>query len=575
MGDSQARGCAPLPVGGRLQADGSLRRHDEGRLLVGGAPLRVVRLSTAGARRLDAWLAGEPPGDALADRALARRLFEFAMMHPLRPRAVSSLVAGDDVLGSGGGSSGDVAGAAPVSGSLVAGDDVLGSGGGSSGDVAGAAPVSGSLVAGDDVLGSGGGSSGDVAGAAPVSGSVAALGDVTVVIPVRDDPEGLSRLLGALGGAVPTLVVDDASGDPDSTDLVARRFGVRLVKRHLNGGPGAARNTGLTQVKTPIVVFVDADVVIDPPAINALLTHFSDPGVVAAAPRIRSRPGLGLLSSYEALYSPLDMGRAPSLVGPERPVRYVPAAVLAVRTSAIRQLGGFDETLRCGEDVDFVWRLVAAAGGDMVRYEPQVVAWHRPRASWRAWVDQRRSYGASSALLAERHGATVAPVRCTCAAAFAWSVLAWVRPVTAAVTIAAVTTAVSALRLAARLRPVVGMRLSQRLSLVAPLVLRSYWLVGQGLSRATTRAWLPLMLCGAGLSRRLRAAVVAAALVPPIAAWCRGRRPAGPLVSVGLCLADDIAYCAGVWQGMAAHRRLDAIRPCLLASTRTGRSFAA
>ena len=36
---------------------------------------------------------------------------------------------------------------------------------------------------------------------------------------------------------------------------------------------------------------------------------------------------------------------------------YVPAAVLVVRASALDEVGGFDVGMRCGEDVDLVWRL--------------------------------------------------------------------------------------------------------------------------------------------------------------------------------------------------------------------------
>ncbi len=472
----------PFPETLRLQADGALRRLDGGRLAVGGAPLRLVRLSTAGARRLDAWLDGMPVGEAPAAKALARRLLDAGMVHP---RA-------------------------------------------------------------------------ELGYEAPLG-----VGDVTVVVPVRDDAEGLAQLLAALGGSLPAVVVDDASADPAATAGVARRFGARLAPRQVNGGPGAARNTGLEMVDTPVVVFVDSDAVVDPPAIAALLSHFVDPAVAAAAPRVRSRPGPGLLSCYEAACSPLDMGDAPSAVGPRRRVRYVPAAVLAVRTGAARAAGGFDEGLRCGEDVDFVWRL--AAGGATVRYEPSAVAWHRPRASWRAWAAQRRRYGASAADLAERHGTAVAPARCTCSAAVAWTALACVRPRAAAVTVAAVVVAVSSVRLAGRLRSVTRMPLVERLWLAASLAIKGHWLAGLGLARAVTRAWLPLALCGAVASRRLRVAALVAALAPPLVDWLGGARPAGPAATLGLRLADDAAYCTGVWQGMAARRRADAIRPALAA----------
>ena len=275
--------AAPADFG--LEADRSLKRLDGGRLLVGGSPLHILRLSATGARLLAGWLAGEPVGGGRADQALARRLLDSGIVHP-RP------------------------------------------------------------------------------GPDPSVG----LGSVTAVIPVRDDPSGLAETLAALGGSITAVVVDDASVDAPAIAEVARRFGARLLVRPVNGGPGAARNTGLAQVTSPIVVFVDADATIDPPALEALLDHFSDPVVDAVAPRVRSRPGPGLLAAYEAEHSPLDMGGSPSAVGPQRRVHHVPAAVLSVRADTARRAGGFDESMRWGEDVDFVWRL--ARGGATVRYEP-------------------------------------------------------------------------------------------------------------------------------------------------------------------------------------------------------------
>src|SRR5262249_60946591 len=80
--------------------------------------------------------------------------------------------------------------------------------------------------------------------------------DVTVLIPVRDRAVLLDRCLSALGGSYPVLVVDDGSGDPGAVAAVAGAHGAALVRRPVNGGPGAARNTGLLGVTTELVAFL-------------------------------------------------------------------------------------------------------------------------------------------------------------------------------------------------------------------------------------------------------------------------------------------------------------------------------
>ena len=71
----------PAPAGLHLVADPSLVRRDGGRVLVGGSPFRLMRLSDAGARVVGRWLDGSPVRDG-AEAALARRLLDAGSMHP-------------------------------------------------------------------------------------------------------------------------------------------------------------------------------------------------------------------------------------------------------------------------------------------------------------------------------------------------------------------------------------------------------------------------------------------------------------------------------------------------------------
>ena len=111
--------------------------------------------------------------------------------------------------------------------------------------------------------------------------------DVTVLIPVRDRAVLLDRCLSALGHSYPAVVVDDGSADPGAVADVAAAHGAVLVRREVNGGPGAARNTGLLGVTTDVVAFLDSDCVPEPGWIERLAAHLADPAVAAAAPRPR------------------------------------------------------------------------------------------------------------------------------------------------------------------------------------------------------------------------------------------------------------------------------------------------
>src|SRR3954454_14334356 len=71
-----------MPVGFRLLLDKRTRRSDRGRVVDGGSPWRMLRLSPRGADLVAQLVDGAPVvGDA--DGLLARRLVEAGLAHPL------------------------------------------------------------------------------------------------------------------------------------------------------------------------------------------------------------------------------------------------------------------------------------------------------------------------------------------------------------------------------------------------------------------------------------------------------------------------------------------------------------
>jgi len=214
--------------------------------------------------------------------------------------------------------------------------------------------------------------------------------DVDVVVPVHDDAEHLATCLAALSGLAVT-VVDDGSADGLAVAAVAAKYGAHVIRRTC-GGPAAARNTGLASTQRPHVAFVDSDCVIGADDLLALAGHVADPCVAAVAPRITEAD----------THSPLDLGPDESLVHPGARVSFVPTTALVVRRTAVDGAGGFDESMRYGEDVDLVWRL--ATSGWSVRYEPSVVAHHAAPGSARSKLARKYHYGTSAGPLASRHG---------------------------------------------------------------------------------------------------------------------------------------------------------------------------
>ena len=244
--------------------------------------------------------------------------------------------------------------------------------------------------------------------------------DVTVVIPVRDNAIGLDRLVQSLRG-MRVVVVDDGSSTPvEVGDFAGPHCDIRVLRHAASRGPAAARNTGLAACDTDFVAFLDSDVVPRRGWLEALLGHFCDPAVSLVAPRIVGlrEPG-NLIARYEAVRSSLDLGLREAPIVPYGTVSYAPSAAIICRRSALQQVGGFDESLTSGEDVDLCWRFIEAEA--RLRYEPIALVGHDHRTKLRDWFVRKSFYGSSAAPLAIRHPGKTAPLVLS-----GWTMLVWV-----------------------------------------------------------------------------------------------------------------------------------------------------
>ncbi|MER7012797.1 mycofactocin biosynthesis glycosyltransferase MftF [Saccharopolyspora sp. NPDC000359] len=355
--------------------------------------------------------------------------------------------------------------------------------------------------------------------------------DVTVVLPVRDAHPRAPQS---------AIVVDDGSRTPVPG---------AAVRHEVPRGPAAARNAGLELVTTPLVAFLDADVHPEPGWLEPLLRHFEDPDVAAVAPRVRSTPGDSALARYESARSPLDLGEQPGVVQPGSRISYVPTAALVVRTEVLREVGGFDEDLRYGEDVDLVWRL---ARHHQVRYEPAATAHHQPRRTWPALLRQRFAYGTSAGPLATRHGTAVAPLRTSLWSAATWALASTRRP-GPALAVTGVAAALLARKLGRTGVPVVE---SLRLTALGTLG------AGRYLADAIGRPWAPLAVPLLSASRTGRR-VLAAVALRHVLDWARERPPLDPARWTLARLADDAAYGCGVLRGALRARTAAPLLPVL------------
>ena len=132
---------------------------------------------------------------------------------------------------------------------------------------------------------------GRLLGRTPTESAVAAPSvalDVSILLPTFNEEEAIESVLREVVDALASepiryeiLVVDDASTDATVAKAEAfardcRHCEVRIVRRPINQGAGAARKTGIRAAKGDVVVMLDADGTYPAECIPAMLKYFPD-----------------------------------------------------------------------------------------------------------------------------------------------------------------------------------------------------------------------------------------------------------------------------------------------------------
>jgi glycosyltransferase involved in cell wall biosynthesis len=247
--------------------------------------------------------------------------------------------------------------------------------------------------------------------------AAAARPDLTVVIPTRDRPAGLSAALASLRRQTDrdfgVVVVDNAPGSPGPTAAVAD---MRLPRCEYvaEPRPGAsrARNRGLDAVHTELVAFMDDDEVADPDWVRRLeegFAHHEKPAAVCGVmlpaelefeAQVRFEQYGGFNKGRGMVPDVLRAG-APSVISPLYPLPgFGAGGNMAFRTESLRAAGGFDPCLGAGtrvhgcEETRVLSSLLSV--GQAVLHWPAAITWHTHRREMDAL--RRQLYGYSAGL---------------------------------------------------------------------------------------------------------------------------------------------------------------------------------
>ncbi len=234
---------------------------------------------------------------------------------------------------------------------------------------------------------------------------------MTAIIPVRNGERTLAASLDALGAQLASsdelIVIDDHSDD--GTAAIARRYTERVLSMPEGAtGAAAARNLGAEAATHGILVFCDADVLVDPGSRDRLLAPVRGPAVGAVGVYAPCAETLGMWSRVKDTSIRVRHARS------GRRIRWFWTGFSAIRRDAFRAVGGFDEThFPTGatvEDIDLGLRL-SRDGHELVqvfdataRHEHSAVSLARNDfRKARAWAAALRRAGPDAAAA---HGST-------------------------------------------------------------------------------------------------------------------------------------------------------------------------
>lgn len=242
---------------------------------------------------------------------------------------------------------------------------------------------------------------------------------LTVLIPSRERPQRLQRCLDSILASeypaerIALIVVDNAPETGATRQLVesySERSDVRYLREDATGS-ASARNRGLREVETEIVVMTDDDTVADRHWLTEMaraFASFPDAATVSGLllPMELDTPSQlwfeqygGFSRGFDRRIFDLDENRpASEPLFPWTTGLFGTGNNFAFRTAAIREIGAFDAALGNGTPalggVDSEVLLRTILYGHTIVYEPRAVVHHAHRPDYAALRRQIHAYGA-------------------------------------------------------------------------------------------------------------------------------------------------------------------------------------
>ena len=222
---------------------------------------------------------------------------------------------------------------------------------------------------------------------------------VSIIIPCLNEEKNIAECLDAVFNLdypdFEVVVVDN--GSTDATRKIAARYPVRIVIESKKGF-GSIRNRGIHEAKSDYILYISADCLIMSDWLKCTFNAILNNEVAGVGGRQWALAVTPIKTIMGAVGLPF-----PIIF--RKKVEHIPTPNALFRKNALLEIGGFDETLITGEDVDLNWRLQEA--GYKLAYRPQTGVKHKVRETTRKFFKQHFNYGIGTAQLLKKYRSKV------------------------------------------------------------------------------------------------------------------------------------------------------------------------
>ena len=231
---------------------------------------------------------------------------------------------------------------------------------------------------------------------------------VSVIVPAYNEENHIKNCLDSIlsldydPALIEVIVVDD--GSTDSTASIISGYGNVQIIKGAHKGPSAGRNLAISKANGEFIALTDADCVVPRNWIKDLVAHFEDDNIAAVGgTQIPAQDSTDFEVSVQKVFSALGFvaGYGKKIAAPGS-IDHNASCNVIYRKAVLMNVGGFDESLWPGEDVELDHKIKLK--GLTLKQVPSVAVEHyRPRniVQYRKMMNK---YGAAQAYLVRKYG---------------------------------------------------------------------------------------------------------------------------------------------------------------------------